>query len=195
MIAGWVAPIATMIAAIMTAANLGARVTGWGFVIFTAGSIAWSIVGLATDQTNLVATNGFLTLVNLVGIWRWLGRQGGYEDGGKSAAQASRRSPGPNLFTASGIAGKLVVDRHLKVLGKAVEALIECPSGNIAYVVIATSGPGGLGEHLRGVAQIDIDFAHDRLVLSMDENTFAALPEIPAGNWPASAPRERGATR
>jgi hypothetical protein len=29
--AGWVAPAATMIAAMMTAANLGARVIGWGF--------------------------------------------------------------------------------------------------------------------------------------------------------------------
>ena len=49
-IAGWVAPIATMIAAMMTAANLGPRVTGWGFVVFTVGSIAWSTVAIATDQ-------------------------------------------------------------------------------------------------------------------------------------------------
>ncbi|MEK7456583.1 MAG: hypothetical protein AABZ76_16905 [Pseudomonadota bacterium] len=45
-LAGWIAPAATMIAAMMTAANLGARVTGWGFGVFTLGSIAWSIVGL-----------------------------------------------------------------------------------------------------------------------------------------------------
>ena len=94
-----------MIAAMMTAANLGARVTGWGFVVFTAGSIAWSIVGISSGQTNLVATNGFLTLVNLVGVWRWLGRQRAYEDGGKSATQASRRSAYPTLFTATGVAG------------------------------------------------------------------------------------------
>lgn len=67
-IAGWIAPIATMIAAMMTAANLGARVTGWGFVVFTVGSIAWSLVGISTGQTNLLATNAFLTIVNLVGV-------------------------------------------------------------------------------------------------------------------------------
>src|SRR6188768_57692 len=67
-IASWVAPAATMIAAIMTAANLGARVTGWGFVVFSVGSVAWTLVGLGSGQTNLVATNIFLTLVNLVGI-------------------------------------------------------------------------------------------------------------------------------
>ncbi|WP_366499360.1 hypothetical protein [Sphingopyxis sp.] len=58
----------------MTASNLGARITGWGFAVFTIGSICWSLVGFWSGQTHLVATNVFLTLVNLVGIWRWLGR-------------------------------------------------------------------------------------------------------------------------
>lgn len=34
-LAGWAAPAATMIAAMMTAFNFGARITGWGFVAFT----------------------------------------------------------------------------------------------------------------------------------------------------------------
>ncbi|CAM4265000.1 PRC-barrel [Novosphingobium lubricantis] len=90
-IAGWIASIATMIAAMMTAANLGAKVTGSGFLVFTIGSICWSLVGLSTGQTNLLATNGFLTVVNMVGAWRWLGEQRRYEEGGKSADRASRR--------------------------------------------------------------------------------------------------------
>ena len=45
-LAGWVALAATCIAALMTASNLGARVTGWGFVIFTIGAAAWIVVGL-----------------------------------------------------------------------------------------------------------------------------------------------------
>jgi len=61
--AGLIAPSATMIAAMMTAANLGARVTGWGFAVFTIGSICWSFVGFLSGQMNLLATNGFLTLV------------------------------------------------------------------------------------------------------------------------------------
>ena len=39
-IATWVAPIATTIAALMTASNLGSRITGYGFISFTIGSIA-----------------------------------------------------------------------------------------------------------------------------------------------------------
>lgn len=67
-LAGWIAPVATMIAAMMTAANLGARITGWGFVVFTLGAISWTAVGVSTGQGNLVATNVFLTLVNAVGV-------------------------------------------------------------------------------------------------------------------------------
>lgn len=33
-LASWLAPAATMIAAIMTASNAGTRMTGWGFVLF-----------------------------------------------------------------------------------------------------------------------------------------------------------------
>jgi len=37
-IATWVAPIATTIAALMTASNLGSRITGYGFIVFTTAS-------------------------------------------------------------------------------------------------------------------------------------------------------------
>jgi len=186
-IGGWIAPIATMIAAMMTAANLGARVTGWGFVVFTLGSVCWAWVGIRSGQSNLLATNLFLTLVNLVGIWRWLGRQRVYEDGGKSAEARSQRSSAPNLFTATGIAGMAVVDADRVALGKAVEALIECASGELSYVVVATHGLGGLDEKLRAVSRDLIRFESNRLVLDMPRSAFNALPPLADGDWPASA--------
>ena len=66
-IASWVAPIATTIAALMTASNLGSRVTGYGFVVFTIGSIAWAALGIATGQPNLLWQNVILTGLNLFG--------------------------------------------------------------------------------------------------------------------------------
>jgi hypothetical protein len=187
-IAGWVAPAATMLAAMMTAANLGARITGWGFVVFTVGSVCWATVGAATGQTNLLATNLFLTLVNFVGIWRWLGRQRAYEDGGKSARAASRRSAVPSLFTATGIAGMKVADAQGATVGKAVEALIECDSGAIGYVVVATGTIGGLDEKLRAVPRAALGFAGDRLDLRISLEAFEALVPLEAGDWPAAAP-------
>jgi hypothetical protein len=187
-IAGWVAPIATMIAAMMTAANLGARVTGWGFVVFTLGSICWSIVGLGSDQANLLATNIFLTLVNLVGIWRWLGRQRAYEDGGNSAKRASRRSSAPTLFTATGIAGMPISDPSGEPLGTAVEALVECQTGQVSYIVIASGGLGGIEERLRAVPRAQIEFGCDRLVAKLRSDDFERLPALEAGDWPDRAP-------
>lgn len=185
--AGWIAPIATMIAAMMTAANLGARLTGWGFVVFTFGSIAWTTVGLTSAQTNLVASNGFLTIVNLVGIWRWLGKQAAYEDGAKSAEQASRKSSSTTLFTATGMGGMPAVDARGKSVGKAVEALVECSTGTLNYIVVASGGIVGIDEQLRAVPRDAVEFSCDRLKLKMDVDAFNTLDVLEPGSWPAAA--------
>ena len=180
-IAGWIAPIATIMAATMTAANLGARVTGWGFIVFTLGSVCWSIVGVSTGQTNLIVSNGTLTLINLVGVWRWLGRQRSYEDGGKSAATASRRSATPTLFTATGVAGMPVEDSSGKPLGKAVEALIECATGEVSYVVVSS---GGIDERLRAVPRDRLDIRSEGLRVRMAEHEYSRLSILADGDWP-----------
>ena len=87
--ANWVAPIATTIAAIMVAANLGSRVTGFGFIVFSIGSIGWMAVGWFNDQMNLVWQNAVLLGVNVIGIWRWLGLRARYERGAQVAAEQS----------------------------------------------------------------------------------------------------------
>ncbi|MDQ2764460.1 MAG: PRC-barrel domain-containing protein [Pseudomonadota bacterium] len=186
--AGWIAPIATMIAAMMTAANLGARTTGWGFVVFTAGSVCWATVGLSTGQTNLVATNVFLTLVNLVGIWRWLGRQRAYEDGGKAAQTASSRLAVPTLFTTSSITGMEVRDADSNLVGKSVEALVECQTGKLSYVVVASGGVGGIAEELRAVSRQAITFETNHMKLLLTRADFESIAPLAAGNWPARAP-------
>ncbi|MCJ8159639.1 PRC-barrel domain containing protein [Sphingomonas sp. LaA6.9] len=176
-----------MVAAMMTAANLSARVTGWGFVVFTGGSICWKLVGLGSGQTNLVWTNAFLTLVNIVGIWRWLGRQRVYEEGGKSASEASRGSPAPTLFAATAIGGMPVEDLQGQPLGKAVEALIECTSGTVSYVVVASSRLGSVDESLRAIPREEMSFSCDRLVALIQHQEFMRRPELESGNWPAQA--------
>jgi hypothetical protein len=82
----WIATIATVIAASMTAANLGSRITGYGFCVFLVGSLAWLATGIVTHQPALVWTNVVLTLLNIFGIWRWLGRQARVEEGARTAS-------------------------------------------------------------------------------------------------------------
>lgn len=79
----------TMIAAVMVALNLGARITGYGFIVFTLGSIAWVIVAWATDQSSLLWTNGVLFVINVVGIWRWLGVRARYDKGAAVANESA----------------------------------------------------------------------------------------------------------
>ena len=68
------ATIATIIAATMTASNLGSKITGYGFAVFLLGSMSWLGVGILTDQPALTWTNAVLTLLNIFGVWRWLGQ-------------------------------------------------------------------------------------------------------------------------
>ncbi len=187
--AGLIAPAATMIAAMMTAANLGARVTGSGFVVFTLGSLAWSAVGFASGQTNLLLTNLFLTMVNLVGIWRWLGRQRGYEDGARRAAERSRGAAAPSLFAASTLAGLPVSDIRGEEIGKTVDAMVECKSGCLSYFVVASGGIGGIDESLRAVPASLFECHADGLVLLMSAAEFEKRDTLDSAAWPARLPR------
>ncbi len=68
----WVGMGAAVIAAVMVSARLGQRLTGIGFVVFLVSSTSWVAVGLMAGEPALTIQNGVLTIVNLVGIWRWL---------------------------------------------------------------------------------------------------------------------------
>lgn len=60
------------LAAIMVSANIGRRITGYGFVIFTLSSVTWIAYALQDGEMPLILQNAVLTAVNLAGIYRWL---------------------------------------------------------------------------------------------------------------------------
>lgn len=188
-IAGWVAPIATMLAACLTAGNFGTRVTGWGFVVFTIGSIAWVAIGLTTDQPNLLWSNGFLTLVNLVGIYRWLIRRAAFEDGARAAVERSRRAPAPSLFPVGRLLDGPVCVADGSAAGHVVDAMAECGSGRISYVMVSEGGTAGVGERLHAVPWADVAVEEDRLKLALDAESLRALPEVDPRDWPRQPPR------
>lgn len=185
--AGWIAPAATMLAACMTAANLGPRITGWGFVVFTVGSIGWVVIAVASGQQNLLLSNAFLTVVNLVGIWRWLGRRARYDDGGQAASDASRASSAPTLFALSGIEGKPVTDAVGATVGRVVDGMAECGSGRIAYLVVSQGGVGGLGETLHAVGWREVTVRDDGIATPLPAGALAERPALDATRWPESA--------
>ena len=68
----WMASACGMIAAVMVAANLGRKVPGVAFVIFTASSLFWIAGGLMDEEGALTTQNVVMLVINLAGIYRWL---------------------------------------------------------------------------------------------------------------------------
>lgn len=186
-LAGWLAPAATMIAAMMTAANVGPRVTGWGFVVFTLGSLAWVGVAVSSGQQNLLLTNGFLTLVNLVGIWRWLGRQARYAAGGKAAAAQSAAGPAPTLTSIAALPGTQLTGQDDAALGIVVDAMMQCEDSRLAYIVVSEGGVIGVGERLHALPLSMITMSETGVACDLTADDLKALDIIDPEIWPDRA--------
>ena len=180
----WLAPAATIIAALMTASNLGAKITGTGFIVFTIGSVGWIGLGMLTDNPALLWQNAVLTGLNLFGIWRWLGRQAKFEDGGQHAAEASEARRGENLFPLSLVTSAGVTGRGGEALGQCVDAMAGRSSGRIAYLVVAEGGVGGVGERLRRIEWSDAEAGDDAIRVDIDRARFEQLPLLEKDRWP-----------
>jgi hypothetical protein len=180
----WVATIATISAAVMTASNLGARITGYGFIVFTVGAIAWLTLGALTDQPALLWTNIVMTGINLFGVWRWLGRQAKLESGAEAAADASQASPSETLFRVSLLTSAKVHCADGTPLGSCVDAMAGCGSGGISYVVVSEGGVAGVGETLRRLPWRDARIENGSLRAAVDSARFCELDAIEKDRWP-----------
>ena len=65
------AAVTTVLAASLVAANLNARVTVAGFIMFIVASIDWMVDGWLETKASLVIQNLILLGINLIGVWRW----------------------------------------------------------------------------------------------------------------------------
>ena len=180
----WIAPAATVVAATMTASNLGSRVTGYGFAIFTIGSLAWMAMGWLHDDSALVWQNVILTALNIFGIWRWLGVKAKVEEGARSAQEESLETPGEALFPASLLGRAPLVGEGGKRLGTAVDAMIGCRTGRLSYLVAAEGGVAGIGETLRRVSWTAISIDDEDIRAALTSAAFRSLPVLDKDDWP-----------
>jgi len=182
-IISWIATVATVIAASMTAANLGSRITGYGFVVFTFGALCWIAVGAATHQPALLWTNVVLTFLDIFGIWRWLGRQTKVEEGAQAASEASERMPGEDLFPVS-LLLKAPVTSGGRELGRCIDAMAGCSSGRLSYVVLSEGGLAGVGEKLRRLPWAAVAMEDEVLRADISAEQFEQLQILPRDRWP-----------
>ena len=68
----WYATVSGIVAALMIAADISRRITGWGFILFCTMNAAWIWFALIDDTGGLVTQNAVLFFVNLLGIYRYL---------------------------------------------------------------------------------------------------------------------------
>lgn len=175
-LAGWIALVATAIAAIMTAANLGARVTGYGFVVFTVGAAAWIVNGFLQHQTQLLWSNLFLGVVDLVGVWRWLGLRARFSDAARAEESRSEAEDGGDLFSVGKLDGLPVVGPDGTTLAHVVDALAHCEGGSVAFVIVREGGTLGVGETLRRLPWREIRVSGDQVLTGLDMPAVQALP-------------------
>jgi len=68
----WIAAIGTIVAAGLIAADLGRKVTGYGFVLFCAVAVTWIAIGLTNQAMPIAAMNAILLVINAWGVWQYL---------------------------------------------------------------------------------------------------------------------------
>ena len=187
-IAVWVAPVATMIAAMMVAGNFSTRITGWGFVVYTIGAVAWCVQGIVTGQTNLLWANGFLLVVDVIGIYRWLFRRARLDEGARKAVRESQSALAPGLFPISRLAEGSLNGSEGRPVAQIVDAMAECGSGRIRYVMLSEGGAVGIGERLHAIGWDKVRVTTDGLVTSLSAADVARLPAADPEDWPVSPP-------
>jgi hypothetical protein len=123
-------------------------------------------------------------LLNIFGVWRWLGRQAKVEEGARTAAQASEHVPSETLFPVSMLTkAPVLVSGH--EIGRCVDAMAGCESGRLSYVVVSAGGVAGVGEILRRMPWSAAAARGEALHADLDRDRFEALPELARDEWPA----------
>jgi hypothetical protein len=88
----WAASLTGMAAAVLVALNAGAKITGWGFVVFSVSSLIWIGASAAAGNTPLVAQNLVLLAINLFGIYRYLFRKRPGQPGAATRGEGQEHS-------------------------------------------------------------------------------------------------------
>lgn len=66
----WAGTVTGVLGAVLIALNIGAVV--YGFMLFLASSLLWSSAALAQRELSLVTLQVAFTVINVIGIVRWM---------------------------------------------------------------------------------------------------------------------------
>ena len=138
---------------------------------------------MVTHQPALLWTNAVLAVLDLFGVWRWLGRQSRVEEGARAASQASETTPGEALFPIS-LLSRAEVRSADTQLGHCIDAMAGCRSGRLSYIVVSQGGVAGVGETLRRLPWSNAQVEGETLSTTLSLDDFDRLEELQRDQWP-----------
>jgi hypothetical protein len=91
------------------------------------------------------------------------------------------------LVPCAMLQGETVVNRKGEALGQLEQIMLDVPSGEIAYAVLARGGVLGLGAKLFAIPwpAFTLDVERQRLVLDIDPQHLEKAPGFDPDHWPA----------
>ena len=69
-LAKWAGTVFGVTGASLIALNL--PISGWGFLLFLVSSVSWTVAGVMMREHSLILLNAVFTVINVLGIYRWL---------------------------------------------------------------------------------------------------------------------------
>ncbi|WP_130472385.1 nicotinamide mononucleotide transporter [Candidatus Magnetaquicoccus inordinatus] len=66
----WIGTTTGVVGALLVAMNIPQ--SGYGFLLFLVSSISWFIAAYRMREISLMILQAVFTVINLVGVWRWL---------------------------------------------------------------------------------------------------------------------------
>lgn len=108
---------------------------------------------------------------------------------GGEDARAPHDGPGPQILSASSLAGDDVVNSQGEDLGEIKELMIDVRSGRVAYAVLAFGGFLGMGEKLFAIpwSALELDADNQCFILDVDQERLKNAPGFDKDNWPSMA--------
>ena len=106
---------------------------------------------------------------------------------GSGASDSS--GPGPQVMASSTLEGNDVVNRQGDKLGDIEEIMLDVPSGQIAYAVLAAGGFLGMGEKFFAIPwqALTLDTDNKCFILDIDKERMERAPGFDKDHWPSMA--------
>jgi sporulation protein YlmC with PRC-barrel domain len=103
---------------------------------------------------------------------------------------------GPDFLSCAAVQGETVLNQRGEELGHIEQILLDVPSGEIAFAVLARGGVCGLGQKLYAIPWSHFSFDPRRrgFVLDSEVARIASVPGFDPDLWPARPDPKAGET-